>query len=144
MPPFMDHTTQLLSGCCHEAERAVLVANQLAILRNNLPGTAASYLTNVVDSIFAISELLRDVADKCQVHISRSRIAMEYIGVLLPCLSRTLRDMTAHYTDASRSKDLRCRKMYHAMSNELPGLTLPARFVLYTTFLRLLRDLVVR
>ncbi|KAH7026671.1 uncharacterized protein B0I36DRAFT_161075 [Microdochium trichocladiopsis] len=144
MPPFMDQTTQLLNGCSHEAERATIVAGLLTGLRNSLPGNASSYLTNVVESIYAVSGLLRDVADKCQIHISRSRIVIEYLGVLLPCLSRTLRDITSHYDDTSRTKDVRCRRMYHVLSNEMPGLTLPGRFILYTAFLRLLRDLVVR
>lgn len=140
----MDQTTQLLSGCCHEAERATIVAGLLTGLRNSLPGPASSYLTSVVESIYTLSNLLRDVADKCQIHISRARVVMEYLTVLLPCLSRTLRDMTDHYNDTTVTKDVRCRRMYHDLSNELPGLTLPARFVLYTSFLMLLRDLIVR
>jgi hypothetical protein len=43
-----------------------------------------------------------------------------------------------YYDDTSMSKEHRWKTMYHSMSNELPGTTLPARFVMYNQFLLLL------
>lgn len=135
---------QLLNGCCHEAERAARVAGSLLGLRNALPEKLHPHLTGVINHINITSVLLRDLADKSQVHISRAQVVMDYINTILPCLCKTLRDITAFYEDKTMTKEHRWRKMYHVMSNELPGTTLPARFILYNTFLGSLRDLLAR
>lgn len=131
---------RVLNGCCIEAERADRVAFCLKGLRDALEGHQHlhPHLTAVIDELQNTSRLLRDLADKSQVHISQVPVMIDYLNVILPCLCRTLRDIMGYYEDKSMSKDNRWRTMYHRMGAELPGTTLPARFVMYNQFLQLL------
>jgi len=69
---------------------------------------------------------------------------VDYLNVILPCLCRTLRDIMEYYEDRTRDREHRWRAMYHNMSNELPGTTLPARFLMYNQFLELLNFMLMR
>ncbi|KAI0484943.1 hypothetical protein GGR56DRAFT_680862 [Xylariaceae sp. FL0804] len=143
---------QLLRGCWVESERAAQVALQLTGLRDALPSTYRPHLSGVIAEIQTTSGRLRDLADRAQVHYMSSRLvadgaatAVGYsLNVLLPCLCRTLRDIRAFYEDRSVPRERRWRNMYHVLSAELPGTTLPARFVMYNQFLSLLSHLVTR
>ncbi|KAI8630562.1 hypothetical protein F5Y19DRAFT_474352 [Xylariaceae sp. FL1651] len=135
---------QVLNGCCVEAERAERVGLSLQVLRNALPEHLHSHLTAVIDHLHDTSGLLRDLADKSQVHLSQVPVVIDYLNVVLPCLCKTLRDIMGYYDNKSLNKEHRWRVMYHKMSNELPGTTLPARFVMYNQFLGLLNHLLTR
>ncbi|RYC57614.1 hypothetical protein CHU98_g8597 [Xylaria longipes] len=135
---------RVLDGCCVEAERADRVGFCLQGLRNALPEHLHPHLTAVIDQLQLTSQLLRDLADKSQVHLSQVPVMIDYLNVILPCLCRTLRDIMSHYEDKFLSKEHRWRTMYHSMSNELPGTTLPARFVMYNQFLGLLNYMLTR
>jgi hypothetical protein len=78
------------------------------------------------------------------MHIGRVPFMTSYLNVLLPCLSRSLDDITAHYEDKTLSREIRWRKMYNKMTEEAGGLPLPQRFVLYNHFLSLLKQLLTR
>lgn len=134
----------LLNGCCHEAERAERVAVGLEGLRQALPETLHPHLTGLISEIYTTCHRLRDLADQSQVHMARVSVVTEYINILLPCLSRTLIDIEAHYSDKTISRDRRWRKMYFEMGNELPGTTLPARFIMYHQFVQLLQLLLTK
>lgn len=134
----------LLQGCCREAERADLVAVGLEQLRAALPESFHGHLIALAEEVRGSSSLLRDLADRSQVHIARVPVVLTYLHVLLPCLCRTLRDITAHYEDKTISREIRWRKMYNTMTEEAGGLPLPQRFVLYNHFLSLLKQLLVR
>lgn len=134
----------LLQGCCREAERADLVAVGLDQLRTALPETLHAHLVGLAEEIRGTSRLLRDLADRSQVHIARIPIVLNYLNVVLPCLCRSLRDITTHYEDKTLSREIRWRKMYHKMTEEAGGLPLPQRFVLYNHFLSLLKLLLTR
>ena len=134
----------LLSGCCLEAERADVVAFHLDGLRNALPGPAHPHLAVTIEEIRTSSHLLREIADHSQVHFSRVPVVLDYLNIILPCLSRSLRDITSHYEDTTMSKENRWRKMYHKMTDEAGGLLLPQRFLLYNHFLTLLRELLTK
>lgn len=136
--------TNLLNGCCHEAERAQRVGLELEGLRNSLPETFHPHLTGVIDEIYKTSQLLRDLADKSQVHMSRVPTVMDYLNVVLPCLSRSLRDINKFIEDRSITKERRWRKMYNDMSRELPGTSLSARFIMYNQFLCCLQFLLTK
>ncbi|KAI0187335.1 hypothetical protein EV127DRAFT_149772 [Xylaria flabelliformis] len=135
---------RVLDGCCVEAERADRVGFCLQGLRNALPEHLHPHLTAVIDQLQLTSQLLRDLADKSQVHLSQVPVMIDYLNVILPCLCRTLRDIMGYYEDKFLSKEHRWRTMYHIMSNELPGTTLPARFVMYNQFLGLLNFMLTR
>ncbi|KAK3394626.1 hypothetical protein B0H63DRAFT_506302 [Podospora didyma] len=131
-------------GCCREAERAEIVALGLDQLRLALPVSFHTHLIALTEEIRSSSRLLRDLADRSQVHISRVPIVLNHLGVLLPCLCKTLRDITTYYEDKTLSREIRWRKMYNKMTEEAGGLPLPNRFVLYNNFLSLLKQLLTR
>ncbi|KAH7023166.1 hypothetical protein EDB80DRAFT_878661 [Ilyonectria destructans] len=134
----------LLQGCCLEANRADVVAFHLDGLRSALPGPPHPHLTVTIEEIRISSQLLRELADHSQVHFSRVPVVLDYLEIILPCLSRSLRDITGHYEDRTLTKENRWRKMYHSMTDEAGGLSLPQRFILYNHFLTLLRELLTR
>jgi hypothetical protein len=134
----------LLQGCCREAERADIVCVNLVGLRNALPETYHGYLDALTGEMRMTSNILRDLVDRSQVHFSRVPIVLNYINIVLPCLSRTLRDITNYYEDRSLSKDVRWRKMYNKMTAEVGGLPLPQRFIIYNHFLTLLKQLLTK
>jgi len=134
----------LLQGCFHEALRADEVSKRLETLRTFLPDSLQSYITAVSEEIKTSSRLLRDMADLSQAHIPRVPVILSYLHVLLPCLCRSLRDITNYYDDKALTKELRWRTMYHKMTDEAGGLPLPQRFTMYNHFLTLLAQLLTR
>jgi hypothetical protein len=134
----------LLVGCCREADRANVVAQSLDQLRAVLSESFHSHLIALAEEIRGSSRLLRGLADRSQMHIGRVPFMTNYLNVLLPCLSRSLDDITAHYEDKTLSREIRWRKMYNKMTEEAGGLPLPQRFVLYNHFLSLLKQLLTR
>lgn len=136
--------THLLLGCCREADRANVVAQSLDQLRAVLSESFHSHLIALAEEIRGSSRLLRGLADGSQMHIGRVPFMTSYLNVLLPCLSRSLDDITAHYEDKTLSREIRWRKMYNKMTEEAGGLPLPQRFVLYNHFLSLLKQLLTR
>ncbi|AEO65790.1 uncharacterized protein THITE_2113217 [Thermothielavioides terrestris NRRL 8126] len=142
--PCIPVETNLLLGCCREADRADIVASGLDQLRAALPESFHSHLIALAEEIRASTRLLRGLADRSQVHVGRVPLLANYLDVLLPCLSRTLNDITAHYEDKTLSRETRWRKMYNKMTEEAGGLPLPQRFVLYNHFLCLLKQLLTR
>ncbi|KAI0015880.1 hypothetical protein F4780DRAFT_773223 [Xylariomycetidae sp. FL0641] len=132
----------LLNGCCTEAIRAGDMGRKLQGLCKTLPDRFHAHLNVVIDEIRSTHTLLRDLADLSQVHVSRIPSIINHLNVILLCLSRTLVDMNEIYEDKSETRERRWRKMYHALSNELPGTNLPARFMLYNQFLQQLQLLV--
>ncbi|KAK0733333.1 hypothetical protein B0T26DRAFT_632503 [Lasiosphaeria miniovina] len=134
----------LLQGCCREAERADLVALGLDQLRAALQESFHGHMIALAEEIRRSSRLLRDLADRSQVHISRVPVVLDHLNVVLPCLCRTLRDITSYFEDKTVSRETRWRKMYNKMTEEAGGLPLPQRFILYNHFLSLLRLLLTR
>ena len=134
----------LLQGCCLEAERADCVAVQLLGLRNALSEGTHTHLLMTMEEVSISGQLLRELAEYSKVHFSRVPVVLDYLEILLPCLSRSLRDITTYYEDRTLTKENRWRKMYHSMTQEAGGLSLPQRFILYNRFLSLLRELLLR
>lgn len=134
---------QLLQGCCLEAERSDTVWLRLEGLHNAL-GVRDPHLVATIEEIRASSRTLRELADLSQVHQDRVPVVLNHLNIVLPCLSRSLRDITAHYEDRTLSKQIRWRKMYNQMMTEASGLRLPERFLVYNHFLGSLRDLLTR
>ncbi|KAF9876547.1 hypothetical protein CkaCkLH20_05955 [Colletotrichum karsti] len=135
---------RLLQGCCLEAERADLVSVNLEGLRLALPESYGGHLAALVEEMRSCARILRDLADRSQMHFNRVPILLNYLNIILPCLSRTLRDITNFYETRTVSKEMRWRKMYHTMTQEVGGLPLPQRFVLYNHFLTCLKHLLTR
>jgi hypothetical protein len=136
--------THLLLGCCREADRADVVAQGLDQLRAALAESFHSHLIALAGEIRGSSRLLRSLADRSQIHIARVPIMASYLNVVLPCLSRTLKDITAYYEDKTMHREIRWRKMYNKMTEQAGGLPLPQRFVLFNHFLSLLKQLLTR
>ncbi|ROW11242.1 hypothetical protein VMCG_01519 [Cytospora schulzeri] len=139
MPP----QSQLLHGCFLEAERADRVARGLEELRKTLKESYHGHMIAVIEEIRRSARILRDLADRGHVHVSRAPIVANHLNVVLPCMSKTLRDITGYYDDKTITRETRWRKMYHEMLKE-GGLPLPQRFMLYNHFLTLLLFLLTR
>ncbi|KAF6836609.1 hypothetical protein CPLU01_03644 [Colletotrichum plurivorum] len=145
----MEHSLQkidyrLLQGCCLEAERADLVSVNLEGLRQALPDSFGGHLAALVEEMRSSARALRDLADLSQMHFGRVPILLNYLNIVLPCLSRTLRDIINFYENRALTKEMRWRKMYHTMTSEARGLPLPQRFMLYNHFLNSLKQLLTR
>lgn len=98
----------------------------------------------LAEEIRRSSKLLRDLADQSHLHSSRVPIVSNHLNVVLPCMSRSLRDITAHYDNKTLSRELRWRTMYNDMSKEGGGMGPPQRFIMYNQFLGLLFCLLTR
>ncbi|KAI0205028.1 hypothetical protein F4808DRAFT_456765 [Astrocystis sublimbata] len=98
----------------------------------------------VISRLHDTSRLLRDLADRSQLHLPQVPVIVDYLNVILPCLSLTLRDIMQYYEDKTKTKEIRWRTMWNDMSNELPGTTLPDRFLYYNQFLELLLYMLTR
>ncbi|KAI1324999.1 hypothetical protein F5Y16DRAFT_282973 [Xylariaceae sp. FL0255] len=137
-------TSGILNGLCLEAARAEEVNRRLQLLRNCLQESMHPILDALIGHIHVTARSLRDLADRSLLYIARVPALVDYLNVLLPCLCRTLRDITTYYDDPSKTKENRWRTMYHSMTAELPGMTLPQRFTLYNDFLQNLVFLLTR
>ncbi|KJZ73496.1 hypothetical protein HIM_07052 [Hirsutella minnesotensis 3608] len=135
---------RLLRGCCIEAERSDIVSYRLDGLRHALHETSNPHLTAIIEEVRAGANILRELADLSQIHQDRVPLILDPLNVALPCLSRSLRDITTYLEDRTRSKVERWRNMYHTMTREGGGLALPGRFMAYNHFLSSVRDLLTR
>ena len=136
--------TRLLQGCSLEAQRAEIVSGCIDSLRACLPDSFHLHMTAVSEEVKSSGRLLRDLADRSQIHLARVPVVLNYLNVLLPCLCRSLRDMHGFYEDKALTKEIRWRTMYHKMTEEAAGLPLAQRFMLYNHFLTLLGQLLTR
>jgi hypothetical protein len=134
----------LVQGCWREADRADIAALRVEQLRVVLPESLHGHMIFLIEEMRGSGRLLRDLGDRSQVHISRAPIVVSHLNLVLPCLCKTLRDITTHLDDKTLSREIRWRKMYHKMTEEAGGVPLPQRFVLYNHFLSLLKDLLTR
>ncbi|PNH51526.1 hypothetical protein VD0003_g5725 [Verticillium dahliae] len=134
----------LLQGCYTKAERADIVAIRLEGLRLALPENFHPHMIAVIEETRGCARILRDLADRGHVHILRVPMTLNYLNLVLPCLSRTLRDMTMYYEDKTVRKEIRWRRMYNKMKDEVEGLPLPQRFVVYNHFLTMVRRLLTQ
>lgn len=147
----MDHAnigippqTQLFQSCCHEAERAAIVAAALDQLREALPESFHGHLIALAGGIRDSSRRLRDLANHSPSHIERIPLVLSYLDIILPCLCRTLNDIMGYYEDRTLTREIRWRKMYNQMTEEAGGVPLPQRFLLYNNFLGMLGYLLNR
>lgn len=145
----MDYTEpldagRLLHGCHQEAERSRVVAFNLEGLRNSLAENYHAHINALAEEVRNTSNILRDIVDRSNHFVSRVCLILDYLNVGLPCLSRSLRDITTFYEDRSIPKEMRWRKMYHKMTSEAEGLPLPQRFSLYNHYLTVLLQLLTR
>lgn len=97
----------------------------------------------VIEEIRRSAGLLRDLADRSHVHVSRAPVVANHLNVVLPCMSKSLREITGYYDDKAVTRETRWRKMYHEML-KVGGLPLPQRFMMYNHFLTLLLFLLTR
>lgn len=97
----------------------------------------------IIEEIWQSGRILRELADRGHVHVSRVPVVANQLNVVLPCLSRSLRDIAGYYDDKTVTRELRWRKMFHEMKKEA-DMELLQRFQLYNAFLSLLVALLAR
>ncbi|KAK7975404.1 hypothetical protein PG989_013867 [Apiospora arundinis] len=136
--------SNLLNGCCVEAERARLVALALEGLCVRLPDKFHLHMRGLIQQVQQCGQKLRTIADLSQLHIARIPVVTDYLNELLPSFSKSLRDITNYIEDRSLDKEHRWRKMYYIMGEELQGTPLPARFAMYHAFLDMLKHLLTK
>ncbi|PHH73581.1 hypothetical protein CDD82_5381 [Ophiocordyceps australis] len=134
----------LLRGCCLEAQRSDSVSRQLNTLSSALGDCAKSHLASIVQEIATGARLLRELADLSQIHLNRVPLILNPLNVVLPCLSRSLRDIATHCADKSLSRSNRWRLLHCTMVNETGGLSLLRRFDTYNQFFASIRGLLIR
>ncbi|KAM0514861.1 hypothetical protein ACHAPE_006537 [Trichoderma viride] len=134
----------LLKGCCLEAERSDSVWLRLEGLFQALPEANRRQLRSLIDEIRTTSLILRELADLSQVHQDRVPLVLDPLNTILPCLSRSLRDIVTHYENRKLTKVNRWRTMFHDMTSDAGGLQLPQQFVVYNHYLTAIRNLLSR
>jgi len=120
-------------GCWLEAQRCDRVALELLRLRNDLL-PFHEQISTLLREVETTSRLLRDLHDLLKLYISRSPIVVYYLHVILPCLSRTLRDMMIYL----KADQLPCLAQWTLMVERLSdqgGMPLVHRIVLYIEYL---------
>jgi hypothetical protein len=138
----------LFHGCCAEADRCDVVHSKLEGLRRVLDNTAAGggipYLVATLEAMRITSGALRELPDLSQVHMGRASIVAEHLNVVLPCLRHALLRIRGHCDDRATSRQMRWRKMFHAMKGQADSLLLPQQFAVYNQYLASLRSLLIR
>jgi hypothetical protein len=133
---------RLLTGCGHEAERCRTVAVSLEGLRLVLPEANHPEMFATIDETRKCGRLLDGIAHESAIYQDRVPIVLDHLNVVLPSLSKSLRDITGYWEDTSKSLQERWRCIYHNLRREA-GIPLPARFMLYKSYLISLRMLLV-
>lgn len=140
MPP----QSQLLHGCFLEADRADRVAQGLDALRQSLAHSLHGPMILLTEEVWQSGRVLRELADRGHVHASRATAVANHLNVVLPGLSKSLRDIAGYYEDKTVTRELRWRRMFHEMKKEADGMELLSRFQLYNRFLALLVGMLAR
>ncbi|KAH8652804.1 hypothetical protein BGZ60DRAFT_533663 [Tricladium varicosporioides] len=119
-----------LFGCWQEAKRADKIAALLLTLRTDLEGLYYDDITNLFRQAECSSRLLRDLFDIFPIYQSRVPLIRYYLHVILPTMSKTMRDMCI-YID---NEDLPKRRQWTLMEERLgdqADMTLVERFIMY-------------
>ena len=140
----MDPTdNDLLHGCYVESLRSDDISLKFEGLRIAINEPRNSHLAAIITEIRRGGRRLRELADLAQVQRDRVPSVLTPLNIVLPCLSRTLRDMKRFYEDRTQSTVYRWRDMYHKMEGEA-GTPLIARFMTYNSYFGLLKDIIAR
>jgi len=116
-------------GCWREAQRCDRAAILLIRMRNELTTPFHTHITALLREIESTSRLLRDLHDLFPIYRSRAPIVVYYLTVLLPCLSKTLRDMMVYIDNEGLEYPTQWTLMNERLS-EQGGMPLVHRFVM--------------
>jgi hypothetical protein len=123
-----------LLGCWREAQRADKIAEGLLRIRTVLDLEFYDQISAVLREVESTSRLLRDLYDLFPIYRSRVPIIIYYLNVILPSLTRTMKEMIFYIEHES----LTARSQWTLMSDRLSqqgGMTLAARFVMFVEML---------
>lgn len=98
----------------------------------------------VIQGVENTVEVLNDLVSQANSRFDRVGFIVPSLTVVLPCLSKSLQDIQGYYDDRKDTKEIRWRKMYNKMMEELDGITLMERFRVYVEFLGLLVYLLIK
>ena len=118
-----------LHGCWLEAARCDRVALILLRIRNDLTIAFHEHITALIREVESTSLLLRDLHDLFSIYQARVSIVLYYLNVVLPCLSRTLRDMMIYIDNSQLSYMSQWTLMNERLSDQ-GGMPLVHRFVM--------------
>lgn len=133
---------RLLRGCSLEAKRCQTVAGSLEGLRMVVQEANHPDMHDTMREMDKCGRLLNSLAHESAVYQDRVPIVLDHLNVVLPSLSKSLRDITTYWEDTSRNLVQRWRCIYHNLRREA-GISLPTRFALYQSYLASLRYLLI-
>ena len=134
----------LINECRIEGEKCFLVSYQLDGLSQSIPPAHCAHLIATAEEARRAGEKMRTLADASYRHYQRLDLVINYLNLVLHSIKKTLDDITSHYNDTAKSRDMRWRTMYHSMTQEAGGLALPQRFILYNAYLEGLLQLLLK
>lgn len=117
------------SGCWWEAERCDRVATYLIRLRRDLNGEYDDEVTALLAGVESTSRILRDAHDLFPFYRPRVLLVLYYLHIVLPCLSRTLRDMMIYISHDELPPSRKWVLMNERLSDQ-GGMPLASRFVM--------------
>lgn len=118
-----------LHGCWLEAARCDRVAVILLRLRNDLTIAFHEHITALIREVESTSRLLRDLYDLFSFYPTRVAIVDYYLHVILPCLSKTLRDMLIYIDNIQLTYTSQWTLMNERLGDQ-GGMPLVHRFVM--------------
>lgn len=134
----------IINECRMEGENSFVVAYQLEGLCQAIPPAYQAHLVNTAQEARKMGAQLRDLADASYRHFQRVDLMVNFLNVVLDSIRKTLQDVKKYTADSTKSREMRWRTMYHDMTTEAGNVPLPQRFVLYSTYLSGLFQLLVR
>ncbi|KAG9232908.1 hypothetical protein BJ875DRAFT_379717 [Amylocarpus encephaloides] len=118
-----------LFGCWQEARRADKISARLLVIRTELDEFYGN-ITAVLKEVESSSRLLRDLYDLFPIYRSRVAMVLYYLNVILPTMSRTMRDMTIYIDNDELPTGLQWTLMYQRIGDQ-GGMNLAQRFAMY-------------
>lgn len=121
-------------GCWWEAKRCDDVAAALTRIRTSLDASAHADITNVINEVLHSGSLLRDLSDLLRIYRNRVSLVREFLGILLPCLERSVDDIRHHLGEKGVTFKQVWMSITARMSREGGG-SLYTRFIMYNGYM---------
>jgi hypothetical protein len=118
-----------LYGCWQEARRADKISSRLLVIRTELD-EHYDHISAVLKEVECSSRLLRDLYDLFPIYQNRVPMVLYYLQIILPTMSKTMRDMAIYIENDELSTKVQWVLMNDRLSAQ-GGMTLAQRFSMY-------------
>ena len=123
----------LIYGCEHEAKRCREVANMLDDLRLTVPEADHQLLFTAHYEIRKCVIQLESISQSSTIYQGRTYLILGHLNIVLPSLSKCLRDIRAYGEDTSKSPTERWRYIHEYLRHDAT-LSLPVIFSLHAAY----------